>query len=376
MADVSRRSEPRLSVTFARGLLAAAALLVPLTARAEAPDVEAVALLYEAETNAKSGCPSQAEFFATVRAYTSRWSAVPEGTKPERTFRVRLSVRGDEWLGTLVIANEGGPLAERQLVGPTCAGVARAMAIMVGVAIDLRTGGPQDTEPNADERPVRPSNGGRPEPEEEAPAARPREQPRAERPRVGPARSASGRSPSPGPAIAFDLRVESTSAVIRGALPGFGASMKLILPSPEEPRWLRGWKPSFGLGLRQSLPKERVLSGGSVEFLWLAGNLRACPHELTIARIVDVAPCAEMNLGVLRSSAEGFANARQASITWLDLGGSVWAAVHLSKAVFLSSTVLVTAPLFRRPFVLAGGPVAASVPPVGLLGGIGIGVRL
>jgi hypothetical protein len=281
-------------------------------------------------------------------------------------------VRGDEWLGTLVISNEAGPLAERQLVGPTCAGVARAMAIMVGVAIDLRTDRPPDTKPSAVERPVKPDAGGRPE---EA-ADRRREEPRAEPPRVDRSRSRTARPRSPGPALAFDFRVESTSAVIGGALPGFGASLKLILSPTEEPRWLRGWKPSFGLGFRQSLPKERPLGGGSVEFLWLAGNFRACPHELTIARIVEVAPCAETNLGTLRSSAEGFANARQASITWLDLGGSVWAAVHLSKDVFLSSTVLVTAPLFRRPFVLTKGPVAASVPPVGLLGGIGIGVRL
>ena len=373
MADVSRRSGPRLSAPFGRGLLAAAVLLVPLTARAEAPDVEAVALLYEADANATNGCPSQAEFFATVRGYTSRWSPVAEGARPERTFRVRLSVRGDEWHGTLFIANESGPLAERHLVGPTCAGVARAMAIMVGVAIDLRADEANDRKPIANERPEVPSAGGRPE---EGPADRRREEPSAEPPPVDPGRARTARQRTPGPALAFDVRVESTSAVIRGALPGVGASMKLILPPAEEPGWLRGWKPSFGLGFRQSLPKERALTGGSVEFLWLAGNLRACPHELTIGRIVEIAPCAEMNLGVLRSSAEGFANARQASITWVDLGGSLWAAVNLSKDVFLSSTVLVTAPLSRRPFVLTSGPVAASVPAIGLLGGIGIGVRL
>jgi hypothetical protein len=83
-----------------------------------------------------------------------------------------------------------------------------------------------------------------------------------------------------------------------------------------------------------------------------------------------------MNLGVLRASAEGFANARQTSITWLDVGGSMWAAVSLSKSFFLSSTILVTAPLFRRPFVLASGATAASVPAFGLLGGIGIGTRM
>ncbi|MBX3260438.1 MAG: hypothetical protein KF782_12160 [Labilithrix sp.] len=356
-------------MTFGRGLVAAAALLVALTARAEGPEVEPVALSYEAEPNATSGCPSQAEFFATVRAHTSRWSAVPEGTQAERTFRVRVSGSGDEWLGTLVVANEAGPLAERHLVGPTCAGVARAMAIMVGVAIDLRAAGTNDTKPIAGERPEEPRADGR---TEEAPADRPRD----EAPRVGRKRSPTGRPPSSGPAIALDVRLESTSAVIRGALPGVGASMRLILPAPEEPGWMRGWKPSFALGLRQSLPKERALSGGSVDFLWLAGNFRACPHELTIARIVEVAPCAEMNLGILRSSAQGFARARQASITWLDLGGSVWAAVYLSQKVFLSSTVLVTAPLFRRPFVLTSGTVAASVPAVGLLGGIGVGVRL
>ncbi|MBN9167595.1 MAG: hypothetical protein BGO98_34060 [Myxococcales bacterium 68-20] len=372
MADVSRRSEPRLSVMFGR-VVAAAALIVPLPARAEAPEVEPITLLYEAETSATSTCPSQGDFFATVRAYTSRWSAVPEGTQAERTFRVRLSVHGDEWLGTLVIANEAGPLAERRLVGPTCAGVARAMAIMVGVAIDLRADGPNDTKAGVDKEPEEPSADG---PPNEAPADRPREEPRAERRRDGGERLTAGHPRSSGPTVAFDVRLESTSAVVRGALPGIGASMKLILPPAEEPRWLRGWKPSFGLGLRQSLPKERALSGGSVDFLWMAGNFRACPHELTIARVVEVAPCAEMNLGILRSSAEGFARARQASITWLDLGGSVWAAVHLSKSVFLSSTVLVTAPLVRRPFVLSSGTVAASVPAVGLLGGIGIGLRL
>ena len=354
-------------------VVAAAALIVPLPARAEAPEVEPITLLYEAETSATSTCPSQGDFFATVRAYTSRWSAVPEGTQAERTFRVRLSVHGDEWLGTLVIANEAGPLAERRRVGPTCAGVARAMAIMGGGAIDLRADGPNDTKAGVDKEPEEPSADG---PPNEAPADRPREEPRAERRRDGGERLTAGHPRSSGPTVAFDVRLESTSAVVRGALPGIGASMKLILPPAEEPRWLRGWKPSFGLGLRQSLPKERALSGGSVDFLWMAGNFRACPHELTIARVVEVAPCAEMNLGILRSSAEGFARARQASITWLDLGGSVWAAVHLSKSVFLSSTVLVTAPLVRRPFVLSSGTVAASVPAVGLLGGIGIGLRL
>jgi hypothetical protein len=382
MADVRRRrrSEPRLSVKFKRGVAAVAALLFPQSARGAPTEIEPVTLLYETRANAT--CPSQDEFFATVRAYASRWAPVPDGTPTERTLHVRLVARGAETVGTLVVANATETLSERRIVGPTCAGVARAMAIMVGVALDSPREpsshtAPSDTKPAPSDTKPAPSDT-KPAPSDTKPAALLPE-PRGERPVLRrPSSSVAAVAPAPrapDSSLAFDVRVESTSAVVRGALPAVAASMKLAFLLGES-RWPHGWKPSLGLGVRQSFPKERALRGGSVDFLWTAGNLRACPHEVTVAALATLSPCAEMNIGVLRADAEGFANARQTSITWLDVGGSMWAAVSLSKSLFLSSTILVSAPLLRRPFVLASGAVAASVPAIGLLGGLGIGTRM
>jgi len=134
-------------------------------------------------------------------------------------------------------------------------------------------------------------------------------------------------------------------------------------------------EPSVAVGIRQSLPKERSLRGGSVALSWTAGHLRLCPLRVAIDAVVEVAPCAEANAGVLRASARGFADARELSTFWFDVGGSIWASMSLSDAVFLSATVLLTMPLFRQPIALASGATVASVPPLGLLGGLGVGIR-
>jgi len=83
-----------------------------------------------------------------------------------------------------------------------------------------------------------------------------------------------------------------------------------------------------------------------------------------------------MNAGVLRASASGLADARSVSTTWLDVGGALWVSVALSKTFFLSSTVLVTLPYNRQPFVTDSGMRVASVPPLGALGGVGVGARM
>lgn len=393
MVDVSRRSEPARSARSERrfGLgdvavaLATLATLMTLSPslRADSNEPDSVRLVFEtaARKGGTESCPSQAEFFGAVRTYTSRASAIVEDERAERTIRVRLSVGQRETVGTLIVANSSGTLSERKIVGPTCPGVARALAIMVGVAIE-----PPREQPSAKAVPEATS------PEsvspEKASLAEPEAGPSVATldPRAEPSVSASP-SPPRSPdgevelqvrfdALAFDVRFESSSAVIGGALPGVGASVSFAFAVTGGPHWLRGLRPSVGLGVRQSFPRERALHGGSVDFLWTAGNVRACPHTFDVARIVDFTPCAEMNAGVLRATAEGYADAQQTSIAWLDVGGSMSVAVNVSRHVFLSSTVLVTGPLLRRPFVLGSGTTAAQVPSVGVLGGLGIGARL
>lgn len=384
MVDVSRRSEPGRSSGRRRVAVALATFATAITLarslRADPKEPDSVRLVFETESAAES-CPSQAEFFAAVRTYTSRASAIVDDARAERTIRVRMSVRPRETVGTLIVANSAGTLSERKIVGPTCRGVARALAIMVGVAI---------------EPPREPANSTEAISAETAPDVANPGTARLAEPEAGPAvATLAPRAPPPQAppipprdsdrevdldvrfdSLAFDVRVESSSAVIGGALPGVGASVNLSFVVADGPRWLRGLRPSMGLGVRQSFPKERALHGGSVDFLWTAGAFRACPHTFDVARIVAFTPCAEMNVGVLRAVAEGYADAQHTSIAWLDVGGSMSVAVNLSPRVFLSSTVLVTAPLLRRPFVLGSGATAAEVPSVGVLGGLGIGARL
>ena len=239
--------------------------------------------------------------------------------------------------------------------------VSEALAVMVAVAIDPRAGGASDA--------------GEDLPDEGAAA------PPTRTPAPAPVRRPEGASRAPaardeGPRVAFDLRAETTSAVIRGGLPGVGASLRLDPSAPAARRGVHLSEPSLALGVRQSFPKERTLRGGSVGLSWTAGHLRLCPFRVVIEAVAEVSPCAEANVGVLRASARGFAEARELSTFWFDLGGSLWAAVSLSERFFLSSTVLVTMPLFRQPFALASGAPVASVPPFGVLAGFGLGVKM
>lgn len=335
------------------------ALVMPSSAWAE---VEPIAFRYEAS----GACPSETEFLEAVRALTKRWALVPVGTSEVRTIRVHMAAGRSEAKGRLVIADTGGTSSERDVVLPSCTEVKQALAVMVAVAIDPRAGAAE--EPETESTP--PAEPREPEPRAK-PAALPHPEQRAASPPVSTAPAAITRSP-----VTLDVRAEITSAVLRGGLVALGASMTFELPAPVRPQGIYLLWPSIGLGFRQGLPKERTLGGGSAEFVWSAGQLRFCPLRAAIKAIGEISSCVETNLGALRASAEGFPDSRHLSSFWADIGGSVWAAVNLSDRFFLSSTVLMTVPLVRQPFILASGASVASVPPLGVLGGIGIGAKL
>ncbi len=330
-------------------------------ARATSDELEPIALAYEA----MAICPSESEFVAQVRTYSDGWVQVPAGSA--RSIRIRLSAGRSGVSGSFVLANATGTVSEREIAGPDCAAVSQALAIMVAVAIDPRNdeSTPSPDVPPASERSSKPDvpTVARPDRVAEGVSVSTVRRPRAPEQRID-------------VHLAFDLRAETTSAVIDGPLPLLGASMKVEVSFETGSRWLRGWRPSLGIGIRHSLPRERALPSGSAEFVWTAGNLRLCPFQLSLGTVVSLSPCAESNLGVLRASAERFDDARQGSMTWLDIGGSLWGAVALSRRVFLSATVFVSAARFRHDFTVANGGQLATVPLFGVLGGLGAGVRM
>ncbi len=350
---------------FTRGVVMLAGLSISSSARAEPVDLEPIALHYEAT----GACPSELEFVATVRKYTTRWSLVPEGTPTARVIRVRISAKTSSVVGKLVVANATETASERELEGPSCKRVSDGLAIMVALAIDAPDpGAPSEPSKEDTSRPVIE----RDEPTDE----RPLEPPVAAKP-VATASSTPRRTgvrASERAEISLDLRAETSSAVLHGAMLGIGASAKVEPSSTAS--WFGRWKPSVGLGIRQSFLKERTMRGGSAEFRWTAADLRLCPIRFAVRAAVEVSPCAEIDIGVLHASAHGFSAAKRLSTFWLDLGGSIWAAVHVSHRVFLSSTVLITVPVNRQPFAFSSGRPIASVPPIGVLHGLGVGIKL
>ncbi len=332
----------------------AAALSVP--APALAGEVERVALVYEGN----SACPSEPSFLSMVRTYTARGDLVPEGTAAARTIRVRVAGDPEGATGSLAVERANGAISEREITGPNCATVTEALAIMVAVAIDPRAAAPSD------EHQI--------QPEDDARTMTPQPMPSARVPRPVPSKEAPASTWRP--LAAVDVRAEATSAVVRGPLLALAVSMKLELSEATGPTWLRALRPSVAIGVRQSAPKEHALRGGSVEFLWSTGHLRVCPFRITLGAVAEVSPCGEANVGRLGAAAEGYAGARTISSLWLDIGGSVWGTVNVSSRFFLSSTVLVTAPITREEFVLASGASVSGAPALGILAGMGVGVRL
>ncbi|MDF2697717.1 MAG: hypothetical protein K0S65_6100 [Labilithrix sp.] len=226
-----------------RTVAAGAILCVPAQAHAE---VEPIALSYEAS----NACPPEPDFVAAVQSHTRRWSRVPIGTPAVRTVRVRMQAGRTKATGRLEVENRDGAVSERDITGPGCAEVAEALAVMVAVAIDPRAGtpdGPAETQEGPPE-PKPPIT----EPKAEPPAP-PRSAPVRVDARKNDTRTARRDSrPDEGLRIAFDLRAETTSAVIRGGLHGFGASVTLTPPPATSPRReLAISGPSLGLGIRQ-----------------------------------------------------------------------------------------------------------------------------
>ncbi|OJY18564.1 MAG: hypothetical protein BGO98_33070 [Myxococcales bacterium 68-20] len=351
-----------------------AGLLAPASASAEPR--ERIHFDYSADPT----CPSFDAFVEQVRAYTSRWGlAAPE--EDTRRLRVTFAVTKADTVGTLEIASreQSAPRAPRTIVAPDCATVARGMAVAVAVAIDPaailagpgRTAERELTDELAEEElsaevteatPVeqRPSL---PAPSSSAPPREP--SPSSRRP-VGPRTSAAR--------FAIEGRLEVTSAVVDGLLPGALASIEVDPLAPADssaplrlPRWLR---PTLALGIRQSISRKLERSTVATSFLWTAGVVRLCPVRLGVNDKLDITPCLESDVGVLTAEARGSADARRTSSFWLDLGVSVRVTWTISPAFYAGTGIALVAPLSRNWFELGTGELISRAPPVGgTLGG-------
>jgi len=175
--------------------------------------------------------------------------------------------------------------------------------------------------------------------------------------------------PSPrGVALSLDLQVALTRAVVREVLP-FAAMTFQVRPD--------GWglRPALGLSFRQSLPTGLAVAGGEARFVWSAGAIRACPHVFVFGTL-DLAPCLEAALGLVRADASGLPAARSSTKLWREGTALVAARWHVSNDWFLATTAFVTVPLTRNRFELASGALISQAPVLGLGAGFGAGLEL
>ncbi|MDB4997883.1 MAG: hypothetical protein JWM74_5315 [Myxococcaceae bacterium] len=337
------------------GLLALGIVLFPLSVGAAPPPVETVHLRYSAART----CPSEDEFVSALRRDTDAFRLALED-EARRLVDVDLEVLDGTARGRFRFVDRAhGTAIERELTGPDCEAVARALALMLALAMHRLS----EPEPSGE-----PSDAA-PEPTDA------RDQAPAPQPASNPPRTAPGPTAAPPQVqahrrhrVSVDLQGELTGAVVREILP-FVAMTLQVQPV--------GWRfrPAVGLSVRQSLPKEISVAGGEATFLWTAGALRLCPHVIAIGAF-DVAPCVEAALGRLRADAHRLPAARSSTELWSDGRALVAARWHVSARWYLTTTAAVTAAFTRARFELSSGALISQTPAVGLGGGIGVGLDL
>ncbi|MBX3251960.1 MAG: hypothetical protein KF901_32580 [Myxococcales bacterium] len=335
-------------------------------AKAQSPRSEAAAERIWIDYDADESCPRIDAFVESVRAYTTRLTLAGDEGEAARRLTLKLRPRDGKIVGTLeIVARGGGPedaSTPRAIVGPDCETVARGMAIAVAVAVDseafTRADATSEEAPPPERAPAPPSS-------LRAPAARTRGEPAPAPPSVR---------------VAVALELELTSAVVSRWLPVFGVVLEIDpfaertrAPSWRFPRWLR---PSLALGIRQSLPADIDRSTLTTTFIWTAGTLRACPVRLALAEDrLELTPCFEGDLGVLRAEASGSSDARRSSKLWLDAGLSAHADWNVSGRWFVGTTAGVVVPVSRNRFELGTGALISQAPGLAANFGVSGGLR-
>ncbi|AKV03982.1 hypothetical protein AKJ09_10645 [Labilithrix luteola] len=327
------------------------------------PEAEVVAVSYATSEQ----CPTREAFLAGVRRYTTRWRALDADESARvRRFRIAFEPSGAAKRGTLVVENASGQATRREIVANDCERVARGLAIAMALALDpaaeIATPAPPketDTSPTLPlvEQPA-PVSKSLPD-EAVVPVAVPLDAPPPSSPVSPPTRSLR---------FGVEAKVELASAITNRPVPVLGAAFEIHTAPPRMPKWLA---PSFGVGLRQSLPASVEASAASAEFSWTAAQLRACPLRFDLlASRLEVMPCAEANIGVLRAEARRALDARQSTSSWFDLGGSVRALYRVSPSWGIGVSGLVTAPFVRHRFALDDQTLLSQPPAVAIAGGL------
>jgi hypothetical protein len=343
------------SVRWRPGFLVAGAVAgaaAPSTALAASS--EPIHLQYDAANT----CPSGADFLDLVHADGGKLTE-PRSTEDSRAVSVSIEGSGP-FRGRLHVRAPDGAEADRRIEGETCDEVARALAIMLVLAVDM-----QAPPPPASESPPRVAPTPRDDPE--APTVllvRP-----LERWRVGLSASGTigtGASPGPDPAVAAYVEVAYDGA---GALsPSFrvGAETGATWTINEEAQ-------------SSPAPLSGLSTGPEATLQHKLARLDACPVRWIAAQPWDAdylsaQPCARVEAGTL-DVRSNIGSGNETKRLWLAAGATLRVRWMLFHGAFFEAEGGVLFPLLRDRFFLERPSTDVFVvPAAGGMAGIGFGM--
>jgi hypothetical protein len=280
-------------------------------------------------------CPNAPAFLGAIRARTERPRLAGPGEEAV-TFAVTISGEAaGPVIGRLEIREIEGSRQQRTVEGPSCAEVAKALALIVALYLD-------------------PDAATGPEPE------------RVPEPGPAPPSAPRKQSSPPLPPTESAIRVGGGGAL--GALGGVGPSIAPFLTAfveatyrgPGPLSWLR---PSARLGIELATTAAEV-GPGSERYFLAAGVARLCPVRVPLPERFRVAPCGGMMMGVHRGTSDGVPNGRAQDRAWLTPATTLVVGFDVSHDVAFELEGGALFPLVPTRFFLGPDLTLFRAPPV------------
>jgi hypothetical protein len=308
---VSEATLPRIAARRSAGLLAGA-VLVACTALAR----EAIAdpLPLRLDYVAPASCPAAGDFLDEMQARTSLARIARPGEEAI-DLEVRIARRGAASEGHLVLGR-GADRVDRRITSTSCEEVVSALALVTALALDPNASLAPKPAPKPVPRPT-------PDPTVEEPQPPPGKPPPPPRsaPIFPPAPPASTEPGAASRAPSFPWLVGARALVDVASVPRvlFGGGAFAERP------FAAWWRPSIRLGLDVSGTGGFDAGPGGVWFLKALVRVQGCGFAVRLGSQASLAPCIEIQGGVLHAEGElqgSLKYTRDTNLGWL-AGGIV-----------------------------------------------------
>jgi len=324
------------------------------------------------------GCPDEATFLARILERSPQ-SRVAEPGELARTLVVNIVQDGEASAGTISMLDQRGDTSTREVAAASCDGVVTALALVAAVFIEEQAAA-ADVAESISEEATPPSAGSAPKPQSSSDAPKPA--PPSPKPTGRVASNAASASPPTREELsnhwlAAGAKLEATTAHDGLTLaPGAFAQVEFAVGALTDAALRLG---AFYRSKNASAP------GGEADFTWWMGRLELCPVSVGSRSRLVLRPCVGAEAGVVKSQSSftpsGGATARD------DSGVKPWGASfallrlewHALGSLWLEADGGIEVPFTRYSFKFvddAGETTVLETPPVGILGGVGLGLGL